>query len=130
MKHLVFVVLMVLSASRLLAGYEISICDSVNKKGQCEGKSDLFHYTGDRMMLQALVYNKDMLGTPKIYFKLYEMANDHDGDISAELSTEVKPGWFAVVKRLYFFKPGYYKLEVFNAKKALLGTRFITISDR
>ena len=130
MKRLTFVVLMLLSASPVFAGYEISVCDSINKKGQCAGKNDLFHYTGDRMRLYAMVYNKEMLGTPKVYFKLYEMTNDHDGVISAELSTEVKPGWFAVVKRLYFFKPGYYKLDVYNANSVKIGTQFITISDR
>ena len=113
-----------------MAGYEVSICDSINKKGLCAGKNDVFHYTGDRMRLQAVVYNKEMLSTTKIYFKLYLMSNDHDGEISAELSTDVKPGWFAVVKRLYFFKPGYYKLDVLNAKKVKIGTHFITISDR
>jgi hypothetical protein len=131
MKQIVFLVLMILSTGRLIAaGYEISVCDSINKKGQCAGKSDLFHYTGDRMRLFAMVYNKNMLATSKVYFKLYLMSNDNEGEISAELSTDVKPGWFAVVKRLYFFKPGYYKLDILNANKIKIASQFITISDR
>ena len=132
MKQLVLVAIMICTAFKLMAsgGYDIAICDSINKKGLCAGKSDFFHFTGDRMRLQAVVYNKNMLATPKIYFKLYLMSNDNDGEIVAELHTDVHPGWFAVVKRLYFFKPGYYKLDVFNATGAKLGTQFVTISDR
>jgi hypothetical protein len=130
MKHVIFVALLLLSAGKLIAGYDISICDSIDKKGLCQGKNDLFHFTGDKMKLQVLVHNKDMLGTSKISYKLYLMKNDHDGEISAELSSSVKPEWFAAVKKLYFFKPGYYKLDIFKADKSKIGSVFFTLSDR
>jgi len=130
MKHMLFVALMLFSAGKLIAGYDISICDTVNKKGLCVGKNDVFHFTGDKMALQVLVHNKQMLGTSKIKYKLYIMKNDHDGEISAELSSFSKPDWFAVVKKLYFFKPGYYRLDVFKADNTEIGSVFFTLSDR
>jgi len=127
---MLFVALMLFSAGKLIAGYDISICDTVNKKGLCVGKNDVFHFTGDKMALQVLVHNKQMLGTSKIKYKLYIMKNDHDGEISAELSSFSKPDWFAVVKKLYFFKPGYYRLDVFKADNTEIGSVFFTLSDR
>ena len=130
MKHMLFVALMLFSAGKLIAGYDISICDTIDKKGLCVGKNDVFHFTGDKMALQVLVHNKQMLGTSKIKYKLYIMKNDHDGEISAELSSFSKPDWFAVVKKLYFFKPGYYRLDVFKADNTEIGSVFFTLSDR
>ena len=130
MKQLVFVLLLVLSAGNLKAGYEISICDSVDKKGLCVGKSDLFHFAGDKMRLEVLVHNKDMLATTRIRYKLYLMKNDNEGEISAELSSPTRPDWFAVVKKLYFFKPGYYRLDVFKADNTKISSTFFTLSDR
>jgi hypothetical protein len=130
MKHLVFMALLFLSANKLLAGFDISICDSIDRKGFCQGKSDEFRYTGDKMKLQVLVHNKDMLRTSKIVFKLYLMKNDRDGEISAELSSPTRPDWFAVVKKLYFFKPGYYRLDVFKADQTEIGSVSFTLTDR
>jgi hypothetical protein len=130
MKHMFFVALLLLSVGKLLAGFDISICDSIDSKGFCKGKSDFFHYTGDRMKLQVLVHNKEMLGTSKIRYKLYLMKNDREGEISAELSSDTKPEWFATVKKLYFFKPGYYRLDVFKADNTEIGSVFFTLSDR
>ena len=131
MKQLVFIVLFLFSAIRLVAGgYEVSICDSLNSKGTCIGVSDLFHYPGDKMKLIVLVHNKDMLRTSKVIFKLYLMKNDHDGEIAAELSSRTQPDWFAVSKKLYFFKPGYYRLDVFKADNTKIGSIFFTLSDR
>ena len=113
-----------------MAGYEISICDSVDSKGLCIGKNDVFHFTGDKMKLQVLVHNKEMLGTTKIRYKLYLMRNDNEGDIYAELSTSTRPEWFAVAKKMYFFKPGYYRVDVFKADKSKIGSVFFTLSDR
>ena len=127
---MLFVALMLFSAGKLIAGYDISICDTIDKKGLCVGKNDVFHFTGDKMALQVLVHNKQMLGTSKIKYKLYIMKNDHDGEISAELSSFSKPDWFAVVKKLYFFKPGYYRLDVFKADNTEIGSVFFTLSDR
>ena len=122
--------LMFLSAGKAMAGFDISICDSVDKKGSCIGKNDLFHFSGDKMHLQVLVHNKEMLGTGKIVYKLYLMKNDHEGEISAELSSPTRPDWFAVVKKLYFFKPGYYRLDVFKADNTKISSTFFTLSDR
>lgn len=63
-----FVVLLLFSTARLVAGYEISICDSIDKKGGCLGKSDVFHFTGDKMTLKVLVHNKEMLNTTKLLY--------------------------------------------------------------
>ena len=38
--------------------------------------------------------------------------------------------WFGVVKKLYFVKPGYYRIDVLKADKSQISSTFITISDR
>ena len=130
MKNVVLAVLLLLGSLKLMAGYDVSVCDSVDQKGNCINKSDIFHFTGDRMKLQVAVHNKDMLNTSKILFKVYLMKNDNDGDIYAELSSYTKPEWFGVVKKLYFVKPGYYRIDVLKADKSQISSTFITISDR
>lgn len=130
MKHYVIVAFTLLCAYKVKAGYEISICDSISPRGTCLGKNELFHFTGDKMNLQVLVHNKEMLKTGKILYKLYLMKNDHEGEISAELSNYTKPDWFTTAKKLYFFKPGYYRLDVFKADNTKIGSVFFTLSDR
>lgn len=130
MKNIVFVLLLLLCAGNVKAGYEISICDSIDKKGTCLGKNSEFHFTGDKMKLMALVYNKNLLNTSKLFYKVYIMKNDNEGDIYAELTGNIKSDWVSTAKKLYFFKPGYYKLDVFKADKVKIGSVFFTLSDR
>ena len=130
MKPVTLVMLLLFFAVKLMAGYEVIVCDSIDKKGSCVGKNDIFHFTGDKMRLYVSVHNSQMLNTTKVIYRLYEMQNDHDGDIAAELSSYAKPEWFVVVKSLYFFKPGYYRLDVLKADKTKISSTFITITDR
>jgi len=129
MKNFLFVLLMFF-AVKLMAGYEVSVCDSIDKKGNCISPNTVFHYPGDKMAVFVAVRNKQMLNTSKILFKVYTMSNDHDGEIYAELSSYAKPEWFEVVKKLYFVKPGYYRLDVYTGNKTKISSTFITISDR
>jgi hypothetical protein len=130
MKQFSLAVLLLIFAIQVRAGFQVSVCDSVDKKGICVGKNDIFRFTGDKMRLYVSVYNPQMLNTTKVIYRLYEMQNDHDGDIAAELSSYAKPEWFVVVKSLYFFKPGYYRLDVLKADKSKINSTFITITDR
>ena len=130
MKQIVFALLFMLSAGKVFAGYEISICDSIGKGGACVGKNDVFHFTGDKMKLMALVYNKDLLNTTKIIYKVYLMKNDNDGELYADLTGNIQNGWISTAKKMYFFKPGYYKLDVFKADHSKIGSVFFTLSDR
>ena len=131
MRNIVFALLFLLSVGKAVAGgYDVSVCDSLDRQGNCKGKSDIFHYPGDKMKLIVLVHNKEMLRTSKILYKLYLMKNDSEGEIAAELSNNVHPDWFATSKKLYFFKPGYYRLDVYKADNTKVSSQFITISDR
>ena len=131
MKHIVFLGVMFLCSGKLFAtGYEVSVCESLDVNSRCIGKNDVFHYPGDKMKLHIWVHNKVALGTSKIIYKVYTMANDHDGEIYAELSSFVRPEWFAISKDVTFVKPGYYKIEVYLANKTLINSQFITITDR
>lgn len=131
MKKLLLILLLFLHGAVFGAGgYELSFCTAVDKEGYCNGKSDIFRWTGEKMKMQCLVYNKDGLKTSKLYYKLFLMRNDHDGELAAELTIYTKPEWFYIEKKVYFFKPGYYKMDVYNAGNVLIGSLYITITDR
>ena len=82
------------------------------------------------MKLQVILLNKDHLGTNKVYYRVYFMKNDHDGELFAELSSITRANDFYTVRSITFVKPGYYKVDVFDANNNRLTSGSVTISDR
>lgn len=58
------------------------------------------------------------------------MKNSKDGEIYAELRSSTRPEWKSVNKRIYFVKPGYYKVEIYDAANKRLAESFITTMGR
>lgn len=112
------------------AGFEVLFCEQVQEPAICVAKSTEFNWEGERMMLKMIVKGESTLSTEKIYYKVYEMDNDQVGSIFAELVSHVRPEWEFAVKNIYFFKPGYYKVETYNAAHELLNNTYVTITER
>ena len=98
--------------------------------GRCKGKADEFVWTGDKMQLSSVVKNAEKLKTTKISYKVFLMKNDREGELAADLTRQVKPSWNLAVKKIYFFKPGYYKVDVYDSANVLIVTGFVTITER
>jgi hypothetical protein len=58
------------------------------------------------------------------------MKTDTEGKLYADLSLPVNARSLFAVKKIYFYKPGYYKVDVLDVNNNFLTTGFITISDR
>jgi hypothetical protein len=126
-----FLLILFLGFSAHAGSYEILFCDHIDSaSGKCKGKAEEFKWTGDKMTLATVVINKDRLNTTKINYKVFFMKNDREGELAAELSAKTRASWFSVTKKIYFFKPGYYKVDVYNADNKLIVSGFVTISDR
>jgi hypothetical protein len=74
--------------------------------------------------------NKEKLGTKKLKFMLFAMTNDREGKLYADLSLNITPNALFAVKKIHFFKPGYYKIDVLDESDKRLTTSFVTILDR
>ena len=105
-------------------------CTNADSLGNCKGKGETFEWLGDKTALELLVMNKEKLGTKKLKFMLFAMKNDKDGTLYADLSLNVTPGSLYAMKKLYFYMPGYYKVDVLDENDKYLGGGFITITDR
>jgi hypothetical protein len=130
MKTVFIVSAFLLAALTSKAGYEIRFCDSIDVKGHCKGKADHFNLNGERIKLQVMVFNAEQLGTNKLSYRIFFMKNDREGELTAELSVYTRPDWQSASKQVYFFKPGYYKVDIFNEKDEMIASDYVTITDR
>ena len=125
-----FLLLFLFTSAIRASGYEIIFCTKLDSIGRCKGKADEFTWNGDKMQLLSVVKNKSKLKTTKLNYKVFLMKNDHDGELAAELTAHTKTYWSSAVKKIYFFKPGYYKIDVYDATNKLIVTGFVTITER
>jgi hypothetical protein len=130
MKTAVLAFIMMIAAFTSKAGYEVRFCDSIDVKGHCRGKADAFKLYGERLKLQVMVFNAEQLATTKLSYRIFFMKNEREGELTAELSVYTRPEWQSASKQVYFFKPGRYKVDVFNEKDEMIASDFVTISDR
>ncbi len=77
-----------------------------------------------------MLRNKAGMTIPKMEIKIFEMASAQNGEIYADLHVYARSEWKQVSKRIYFVKPGYYKVEIYDEKMNRLAENFLTISDR
>ncbi|HLP49917.1 MAG TPA: hypothetical protein VK154_03475 [Chitinophagales bacterium] len=130
MKRLSFTLFLSLFYFCCFAGYDLLFCTKADSLGNCKGKGETFAWKDDKTSLELIVMNKDSIGLPKLKFKLYAMKNDREGELYAELSLYLNPRSLFGVKKMRFYKPGYYKVEVLDDKDGILTTGFVTLSDR
>lgn len=53
------------------AGWEMMFCDSVDDKGNCKNKSEMFSLSNNEARLNVALTNAEGLHTTKIYFEIY-----------------------------------------------------------
>jgi hypothetical protein len=119
-----------LIALKSFAGYDVLFCNGTDSLGNCKESTDEFKWNGEEMRIHTLVLNKDGLNTTKLSFKVFEMKNRTDADLAADLSENISPKLLYAEKDILFFKPGLYKVDIYNAANSLISTSFITITDR
>ena len=112
------------------ASWDVLFCTNTDSLGNCKGKGETFSWNGDKTPIELIVLNKDGLGLEKLRYMIFNMKTDREGKLYADLSLTTRPKSLFAVKRIYFYKPGYYKVDVLDEKDNFLTTGFITISDR
>lgn len=130
MKKILLCVLVSMCALSSRAGYQLQFCTTIDKTNNCTGKGEVFEWKGTTTALQLMVSNKEKIKGTKLKLILYEMSNDHDGTLYADLSLYVVPNSTHAFKKMYFYKPGYYKVEVRDENNQMLTSSFVTITDR
>ncbi len=121
---------MLLASVQAKAGWDIAYCNELDSLQKCSGHPTVFEWNGDKVSIYAMVTNDSGLSTSKLFFKIFDMKNDHTGDIYAELRTATRPDWVFTTKKMYFVKPGYYKVEVYDEGNKRLAESFLTITER
>lgn len=121
--------LAVLSVFGSYAQWQLDFCAGDSAE-TCIGKSDIFYWNGETVTIYLIVSHTDSIGTSKLQYRVYDMIGEKSGEIYADLKVHARPAWKRVWKKLYFVKPGYYKVEVYNERAQLLTSGFVTITDR
>lgn len=130
MKRLTLLLAVSLFSISAFAGFDLLFCTNADSLGNCKEAGNTFEWNGDKTYLQLIVLNKDTISTNRLKFKLYAMNNDREGTLYADLSLAVPANALYAVKKMYFYKPGYYKVEVLDDKDGKLTSGFVTISER
>jgi len=130
MKKTSFALFLLLFFLSSQAGYDLLFCSSIDNKGDCNGKSETFVWNGDNTSIQMLIKANEKIPTAKLNVKIFLMKNDREGELYADLGLNVVPNSYTAIKKLFFYKPGYYKVEIRDDKGNLLTKGFATITDR
>ncbi len=113
------------------AEYELLFCTNADSLGNCKSKGETFAWKGDKTELTLIIMNKEKLGVTKLNLMLFSMSNDREGKLYAELEiNKIKPDALFAVKKMYFYKPGYYRVEVLDENHKSLSNGYVTILDR
>lgn len=121
--------LLAVSSCTLQAQWQLQFCLS-DSNNTCRGKSDVFVWNGENTAVFAFMASESGFSAGKLQFKVFDMHNDLSGDIYAELKANTQAGSKQVFKKIYFVRPGYYKVEVYDEKINRLAVEYLTITDR
>lgn len=110
------------------AQWELIFCTS--DSADCQGKSDLFIWNGEATVVYGLLKNKNELAVTKLEYRIYEVKNDVTEKLYARVKTFPAPSLNWATKKIYFVKPGYYRVEVYDEKLSRLASEYVTITDR
>ncbi len=131
MRFLCAVALMLAFSSTNAQNWQMSFCTELDTTIKaCPNNAAEFQWNDEKLPLYITVTNGETLNIDKIFYKIFIMKNSNDGEIYAELRSATRPEWKSVNKRIYFVKPGYYKVEIYDAANKRLAESFITIMGR
>lgn len=111
--------------------WQMSFCADLDTTIKaCATNASEFEWNDEKLPLYITVTNGEKLNIDKIFYKIFEMKNSKEGEIYAELRSATRPEWKCVNKRIYFVKPGYYKIELYDIANKRLAESYITIMGR
>lgn len=111
--------------------WQISVCTELDTTiKQCVANASEFQWNDEKLPLYLTITNGEKLNIDKIFYKIFDMKNDKDGEIYAELRSATRADWKSVNKRVYFVKPGYYKIELYDISNKRLAETYITVMGR
>lgn len=112
------------------AFWDVLFCTNTDSLGNCKGRGETFVRNGDKTPLHFIVMNTEKLGLDKLRYMVFNMETDKQGKLYADLSQKVNAESLYTVKKIYFYKPGYYKVDVLDTANNFLTMGFVTISER
>jgi len=130
MKKLLVACLLTICFSSAQAAWDLLFCTNTDSLGNCKGKGETFVWNGDQTPINLIVMNKDGLGLEKLRFMIFSMKNDREGKLYASLQLNVRAKSLYTVKKLFFYSPGYYRVDVLDTNNNTLASGFVTVSDR
>lgn len=111
--------------------WQLSFCTDIDTVvNKCPDNASEFQWNDEKLPLYITVTNGEKLNIDKVFYKIFDMKNDKEGEIYAELRSATRPEWKSVNKRIYFIKPGYYKIELYDISNKRLTEAYITIMGR
>lgn len=107
----------------------MEVCDTLDNRGVCQSRKTEFEWPGDKLSLHILVENRENIESGKLKYRVFNMKNDVEGELYAELSLYTQPNWSKAYKKIWFIRPGYYKIEVYTESNRLLASGYVSVLD-
>ncbi len=107
----------------------MEVCDTLDSRGVCLSGKTEFEWPGDKLSLHILVENREHIESGKLKYKVFNMKNDVEGELYAELSLYTQPNWSKADKKIWFIRPGYYKIEVYTETNTLLASGYVSVME-
>jgi hypothetical protein len=112
------------------ADWDMLFCLNADSVSTCKGRGETFIYNKDNNSLQVMVINKESLKVDKLSFMIFMMKTEKEGTLYADLTQVVTPDALFAVKKIKFYKPGTYKIDVLDASThSPLTTGTVTITE-
>lgn len=113
----------------LYAGEQLEVCENLSKSGECRSAGSNYIWTGNKLVLNLLLYNTENIQPQKIFYKVYLLKEKDKKQLYAELSLYPLPNWKTAVKKIWFAMPGDFEVDVFSDAGDLLSSTNISIAE-
>ena len=130
MKKILITPLFVLFVFAANAEWDMLFCTNADSLSTCKPSGEQFARTSNETPLQVMVMSKDALGVDKLLYMIFLMKNEKEGNLYADLTLTIDPNALFAVKRIKFYRPGTYKIDVLDAAtNKPLTTGKVTITE-
>ena len=130
MKKILITPLFVLFVFAANAEWDMLFCTNADSINTCKLSGEQFKRTSSENPLQVMVMSKEALGVDKLLYMIFLMKNEKEGNLYADLTLTINPEALFAVKRIKFYKPGTYKIDILDAAtNKPLTTGKVTITE-
>ena len=117
-----------LATTPVFAGFDILFCTNPDNMNTCKEGGGNYILEGEQTSLQIMVVNKDKLAVSKLRYMIFFMKDKTEGTLYADLALKVNPEELFALKKIFFYKPGKYKIDILNAETNIpISISFVTI---